>query len=148
MLARETDLDGVLSAMRGIENRFNKDYHYPWVFLSEVEFSEAFKAYVPSASLLYAESRTGSPRNVTEAASSSVSFGLIPPEHWYMPDWINKEKVETEMAQLATVPHIPYASTSPACFRVPEPNLRAREHTVRPINFFVTGPMYRAIIGP
>ncbi|EIN08953.1 glycosyl transferase [Punctularia strigosozonata HHB-11173 SS5] len=95
VLAREGDLDGVLASMRGLENRFNRNYHYPWVFLSEVEFSEAFKA------------------NVSEAASSPVEFGLIPPEHWYMPDWIDAEKADREMAQLATVPNIPYAKSIP-----------------------------------
>ena len=71
MLARNTDLEGVVSSMRRLEDRFNRyrlhlpicvlplltspayfrNYQYPWVFLNEVEFTEDFKR---SASAIFA----------------------------------------------------------------------------------------------
>lgn len=46
-LARNSDLPGVLSSMQHLEDRFNKRFGYPWVFLNEEEFDESFKTYVP-----------------------------------------------------------------------------------------------------
>lgn len=73
-LARNSDLDGVLSSMEQVERRFNKIFGYPWVFLNEVEFEEEFK------------------RRVKEATSAPVSFGLIPNDHWYQPDWVDEDR--------------------------------------------------------
>ncbi|ESK86125.1 glycosyltransferase family 15 protein [Moniliophthora roreri MCA 2997] len=74
ILARNSDLDGVLSSMGHVEQRFNRHFGYPWVFLNEVEFTEEFK------------------ERVTAATSAPVSFGLIPREHWYQPDWVDEDR--------------------------------------------------------
>lgn len=44
-LARNSDLDGVVSSVRQLEDRFNRIYHYPWVFLNDEPFTEEFKRY-------------------------------------------------------------------------------------------------------
>jgi alpha 1,2-mannosyltransferase len=31
-------------------------------------------------------------RNVSAATNASVSFGVIPPEHWYQPEWIDEDR--------------------------------------------------------
>ena len=33
-------------------------------------------------------------RQVTAVTNSTVSFGQIPPEDWYQPDWIDEEKAK------------------------------------------------------
>jgi len=43
-LARNGDIDGVVFSMKQMEDRFNKRYGYPYVFLNEEEFTEDFKA--------------------------------------------------------------------------------------------------------
>lgn len=43
MLARNSDLKGALLSVRAMEDRFNRRYNYPYVFLNEEEFSEDFK---------------------------------------------------------------------------------------------------------
>jgi len=43
-LARNGDIDGILFSMKQMEDRFNKRYGYPYVFLNEEEFSEDFKS--------------------------------------------------------------------------------------------------------
>ena len=43
MLARNGDLEGVIISMKQMEDRFNKEYKYPWTFLNEVPFSDEFK---------------------------------------------------------------------------------------------------------
>jgi len=74
MLARNTDLKGIIASMKQMEDRFNKKFHYPYVFLNEQPFSDQFKT------------------RVTELTDSDVQFGLIPRDHWYQPDWIDEKK--------------------------------------------------------
>ncbi|KAJ6506839.1 glycosyltransferase family 15 protein [Mycena sanguinolenta] len=82
MLARNSDLEGALLSVRGLEDRFNRRYGYPYVFLNEEEFTEDFKRRI---------------RNLTP---SRVEFGVIPKEHWYQPDWIDNDKARTAMAKM------------------------------------------------
>lgn len=48
MLARNSDLQGVIQSVREIEDRFNKEYRYPWVFLNEEPFTPEFIEYAHS----------------------------------------------------------------------------------------------------
>src|SRR5216683_1256431 len=43
MLARNSDLEGAVQAVREMEDRFNRNYNYPWVFLNEEPFTDDFK---------------------------------------------------------------------------------------------------------
>ena len=47
MLARNNDMDSAVKSVREVEDRFNRKYHYPWVFLNEEPFTEEFKKHVP-----------------------------------------------------------------------------------------------------
>ena len=49
MLARNSELEGAVSSVRQLEDRFNRRYHYPWVFLNEEPFTEEFKQWVRSS---------------------------------------------------------------------------------------------------
>ena len=46
MLARNSDLDGVIQSIEQVESKFNRKFNYPWVLLNEVEFSADFKRRV------------------------------------------------------------------------------------------------------
>ncbi|KAF9034832.1 nucleotide-diphospho-sugar transferase [Panaeolus papilionaceus] len=74
ILCRNNQLWDALRSVREIEDRFNHKYHYPYVFLNEVEFTEDFKYRLSSI------------------ISSTAEFGLIPHDHWFQPDWIDEEK--------------------------------------------------------
>jgi hypothetical protein len=50
-LARNNEVYGVLQSMQNIEDRFNHEYHYPYVFLNDVPFSDEFKEYVQGLAL-------------------------------------------------------------------------------------------------
>jgi hypothetical protein len=43
MLARNRELAGAMSSMRQLEEKFNHQFKYPWVFLNEEPFTEEFK---------------------------------------------------------------------------------------------------------
>ncbi|KAJ7754639.1 glycosyltransferase family 15 protein [Mycena maculata] len=83
MLARNSDLKGALLSLRQLEDRFNRRFNYPHVFLNEEEFTDDFKRQI---------------RNLTP---SQVEFGVIPSEHWYQPEWIDDEKAQEAMKQMA-----------------------------------------------
>ncbi|KAG7092470.1 hypothetical protein E1B28_008822 [Marasmius oreades] len=72
LLCRNTDINGVVSSIQSVEDRFNKNYNYPWVLLNEEPFTDEFK------------------ERVNIMTRSPVSFGLIPKEHWFQPDWIDE----------------------------------------------------------
>ncbi|GAW05114.1 glycosyltransferase family 15 protein [Lentinula edodes] len=76
MLVRNSDLDGTISSVRALEDRFNSKFGYPYVFLNNEPFTDEFK------------------RRVSVLIRSEVEFGLIQQEHWSQPDWIDEEKAE------------------------------------------------------
>ncbi|KAF7973010.1 hypothetical protein HWV62_16392 [Athelia sp. TMB] len=92
LLARNSDLSGVLDSMRSMEDRFNKKFHYPWVFLNEVPFTAEFI------------------QRVTAETDAPVSFGLIPAEQWHQPDWIDDD-LATEGRRKMAAQNIIYADS-------------------------------------
>ncbi|RDB21751.1 Glycolipid 2-alpha-mannosyltransferase 2 [Hypsizygus marmoreus] len=74
ILARNSDVSGAVRSVRDIEDRFNRGHGYPYVFLNEEPFSEEFKS------------------RVSVLSGSLMEFGLIPPDHWNQPDWIDEDK--------------------------------------------------------
>lgn len=46
ILCRNSDIDGTVRSIREIEDRFNRRYHYPYVLLNEVPFTDEFKKSV------------------------------------------------------------------------------------------------------
>lgn len=106
MLARNSDADGAVHAVRSMEDRFNRNYKYPWVFLNEEPFSDDFKRYTRPSSppSLHKLSRMLTPvptplshiSRVSIVASGPVYFGQIPEGHWYQPSWINETRAKEE----------------------------------------------------
>jgi alpha 1,2-mannosyltransferase len=45
-LARNREVYGILSSMQNIEDRFNKNHGYPYIFLNDEPFTEEFKEWV------------------------------------------------------------------------------------------------------
>ncbi|PFH47538.1 glycosyltransferase family 15 protein [Amanita thiersii Skay4041] len=76
MLARNGDVDGAVRSVREMEDRFNRRFGYPYVFLNEEPFSEEFK------------------KRVSVLSNAPMEFGLIPHDHWYQPNWIDEPKAE------------------------------------------------------
>ena len=83
-LARNSDLWEIVKSIRQVEDRFNKNYHYDWVFLNDKPFDSTFK-------------------KVTSALiSGTTHYEEIPEEHWSYPEFIDQEKarkVREDMAE-------------------------------------------------
>lgn len=74
VLVRNQELNDMRNSMRDVEEKFNRKYGYPWIFLNNEEFTDEFK------------------KGVQQMTRSEVRFGLVPKEHWSYPDWISQEK--------------------------------------------------------
>lgn len=75
-LARNSELYDLIKSVRRVEDRFNRKFHYDWVFLNDEEFTDEFK------------------KLTTSIVSGKTKYGLIPKEHWSYPDWIDLEKAK------------------------------------------------------
>ena len=73
-LARNEELEGLLSSINEVESRFNKDHHYDWVFFNDEEFTMEFR------------------QRVSLAVSGKAKFGRIPEEHWGYPSFIDMNR--------------------------------------------------------
>ncbi|KAL8732955.1 MAG: hypothetical protein Q9181_003761 [Wetmoreana brouardii] len=83
-LARNSDLWEIVKSIRQVEDRFNRNYHYDWVFLNDKPFDDNFKAVT------------------TSLISGKTHYGEIPHEHWSFPNFIDQDKarkVREDMAQ-------------------------------------------------
>ncbi|KAI5296026.1 alpha-1,2-mannosyltransferase (Kre5) [Ascosphaera atra] len=73
VLARNKELEGVIKSMRSFERHFNRWFNYPYVFLNDGDFDEAFTETV---------------KNHTQ---STVEFGKIDSTMWGFPEWMDPE---------------------------------------------------------
>ncbi|KAL1957295.1 hypothetical protein VTO42DRAFT_6201 [Malbranchea cinnamomea] len=73
-LVKNEELPGIAQSIKQVEDRFNRNYHYDWVFLNDREFDEDFKA-------------------VTSAmVSGNTYYGRVPRDHWSFPSWIDPKR--------------------------------------------------------
>jgi alpha 1,2-mannosyltransferase len=82
-LARNSDVWNIAKSIRQVEDRFNRKYGYDWVFLNEKPFDATFK------------------RVTSALVSGKTYYGLIPPENWSFPDWIDQDKAKKVREDMA-----------------------------------------------
>lgn len=80
-LVRNSELQGMINSIKFLEQRFNKNYHYPWYFANDEPFTEEFK------------------EKITEVVSGEAKFITIPTEYWSYPDFIDQEKAKKSREQ-------------------------------------------------
>jgi len=82
MLASNSHIEGAVQSVHQMEDRFNRRYKYPWIFLNDEPFSDDFKS------------------RVSVLASGPVHFGQIPADHWHQPSWIDEAKATEEREKM------------------------------------------------
>jgi hypothetical protein len=78
-LAHDAELSEMIMSMQQLEARFNRRYHYHWVFFSNKEFSVTFKDVT------------------SNATNATCIYEQIPPEHWTLPQWINHPRYDADL---------------------------------------------------
>jgi hypothetical protein len=81
-ICRNSDLLGIQSSIITVEERFNKNYHYPWVFANDEPFTEEFK------------------KIISETVTGDVIFTTIPDEYWDLPLNIDKILLKNQLERL------------------------------------------------
>lgn len=82
-LARNSDIWEMVKSIRHVEDRFNRNYHYDWVFLNDQPFDDTFK------------------KVTTALVSGKTHYGVIPEEQWGFPEWIDQEKAKKVRESMA-----------------------------------------------
>ncbi|KAK9897839.1 glycosyltransferase family 15 protein [Cystobasidium minutum MCA 4210] len=84
VLARNSDLWSIMESIRFMEDRFNRKFNYPYVFLNDVPFDDNFKKYTSGI------------------ISGKAEYGLIPKSQWKdHGDWIDEEKATKAREEMA-----------------------------------------------
>jgi hypothetical protein len=72
ILARNSDLQGIRYSIRQMEDRFNRHFNYPYVFLNEEYFTDEFK------------------QKTSDLTKAQTFYGKIESDMWGYPDYINQ----------------------------------------------------------
>lgn len=85
VLCREGEINEILGSIQLLESTFNDRPHhrYPYTFLNDKPFSDNFKL------------------RITRAVSSTVEFGLVPPEMWDIPAEVDLDKARKSWEKAA-----------------------------------------------
>ncbi|CAN9394331.1 unnamed protein product [Alternaria alternata] len=84
MLARNSEVKGAISSIRSVQEQFNDNFGYPWVFLNDEEWTEDFKIKVGKA----------------VGKDTEVKFEVIPKEMWGYPGWIDQVRARSSMQSM------------------------------------------------
>ncbi|KAJ8503212.1 hypothetical protein ONZ45_g11063 [Pleurotus djamor] len=83
ILAKNSDADNLVRTIRDIEDRFNRERGYPYVFLTEASsFDAEFKS------------------RISNLIRSKVEYGTIPRDMWDQPGWIDAAKAQQTRTQM------------------------------------------------
>ena len=72
---------------QNLEQRFNKDFNYPWLFLNEEPFTQEFK------------------ERTTIATSGKTYYGFVDESMWSYPTWINQTKAAEMRESMSGLPY-------------------------------------------
>ncbi|ORY96713.1 nucleotide-diphospho-sugar transferase [Syncephalastrum racemosum] len=82
ILVRNSEQDAIAETILNLEDKFNKNFGYPYVFLNNDPFTEEFKA------------------TMRRASNAEMQFGLVPVEHWSYPSHVNETFAEESRARM------------------------------------------------
>jgi mannosyltransferase len=97
MLARNPEVKGAIASVRSVQEQFNDNFGYPWVFLNDEAWSEDFKKAVTTAV-----------QNTSATGTVKIEFDVIPKAMWGFPAWIDQERARHNMKAMEAK-HIQYA---------------------------------------
>lgn len=84
-LVRNRELTGMLNSIRSVEERFNRDWNYDWVFLNDEEFTAEFKDAT------------------TTATSGRARYGKVDADHWSFPPFVDMSRAEQARANMKDI---------------------------------------------
>ena len=82
VLARNSDLGNVVDLIKQFESNFNKNHSYPYVLMNDELFTDEFK------------------KKLLQLTNASIEFELIEENHWKVPDWIDRQKLNSSLKKI------------------------------------------------
>lgn len=82
LLVREEDLSNLIPTLINFEDRFNKNFRYPYVFISSPDN--------PPFSLPFIETIT-----TTLPSKAIIEWSTVPEEEWSIPEWLNTDEIQS-----------------------------------------------------
>lgn len=98
-LVRNADLEGIVGSIQELEEQFNGDFGYPYVFLNDGEFTSDFKDAI----------RKSLP------PGRKVEFGTIDADLWDVPADIDEQEFKERMDKLSGIQHADQLSYHNMC---------------------------------
>ncbi|KAI9255430.1 nucleotide-diphospho-sugar transferase [Helicostylum pulchrum] len=77
ILVRNKEQDAIAETLVNFQDKFNRNFDYPYVFLNEEPFTEEFKSAMRVA-----------------APKATMKFGLVPKSQWSYPSWVDQKKAK------------------------------------------------------
>ncbi|KAI9258734.1 nucleotide-diphospho-sugar transferase [Phascolomyces articulosus] len=87
VLVRNSELVQMIQSMYDVEQRFNKNFDYPWLFLNEEPFTEEFK------------------ERTTAITNGKTHYGFVDESMWSYPSWINQTLAAERRELMSGVPY-------------------------------------------
>ncbi|KAI5799230.1 glycosyltransferase family 15 protein [Peziza echinospora] len=84
-LVRDTDLPTLIKTIQSLEQSFNHIYHYPYLLLNNVPFTQEFR------------------KQILQHTSSPVTFSVIPPDDWSLPAHISGPRLQSSFDKLTSL---------------------------------------------
>lgn len=81
MLARNSELDAARHTVASVEDRFNRWFGYPYVFLNDEEWDPEFV------------------RVMNQTVSGEARFEVIPRDQWTYPGWVDQQAARESIAR-------------------------------------------------
>ncbi|EJT44734.1 KTR6-like protein [Saccharomyces kudriavzevii IFO 1802] len=95
LITERDSMTQILQSIDEVQVKFNKNFAYPWVFLSQGELDETKKEMIKQA---MTDSMNGNPEVV------DITFAEIPEAEWKYPEWIEENKAADSLIALANIP--------------------------------------------
>ena len=73
-VVEDDDMEGILKSINEMEDKFNRKFNYPWVFLTREGLNEEFQ------------------RALNETLRVDYKIAFIPDEYWEYPDFVDQDK--------------------------------------------------------
>lgn len=90
-LVRNEELQGIVSSMKQLEDKFNSKFGYDWIFFNDKPFTKQFK------------------QETKAATESKCTYIHLPASEWDEPEWIDKQKADTLSREMAEKHNVQYA---------------------------------------
>ncbi|KAG1125306.1 hypothetical protein G6F42_008830 [Rhizopus arrhizus] len=84
ILVRNNELNPMRRTLREFEDRFNRKFNYPYVFLNDEPFSDEFK------------------QSISALTKAEIEFGLVPQEMWSVPGHVNETLMHHQLDDYAS----------------------------------------------